>query len=245
MDYITDLVGTLTAGNTNDYDRVRALFDYFSAANGFSYNLSTKEGTSGSDIVDFLQKKVGYCEQYASALAWLVRAAGIPARVALGFTRGSNRQGQTYTLNNTNLHAWTEVYFAGYGWVPFDATPASRIGGSVSPEWAPDPDRPTQAPTVRPERLGRRPRRHRRPRLNQQPEPAGLRRRGYRQRRRPGRRSVVELAVVAAGLGGGAVGAARDADAAPCLDAPTPTGRAPVPSSGGGTRHRRADRRQR
>ena len=49
-------------------------------------------------------------------MAWLVRAAGIPARVAFGFTNGSKRDGDTYTLTNLNLHAWTEVYFDGvYG----------------------------------------------------------------------------------------------------------------------------------
>ncbi len=132
------LVEQLTKGKTNEYDKVRALFDYFSAANHFIYALTTKSGTTGSDIADFLEKKQGYCEQYASALAWLVRAAHIPARVAFGFTRGGNRDKDTYTLTNLNLHAWTEVYFQGFGWVPFDATPASALAGAVSPPWAPD-----------------------------------------------------------------------------------------------------------
>jgi transglutaminase-like putative cysteine protease len=128
----------LTSGKTTQYDKVLALYNYFSAANHFQYTLSTKSGTSGSDIVDFLTNKQGYCEQYASALAWMVRVAGIPARVAFGFTRGGHHEDNTYTLTNYNLHAWTEVYFAGYGWVPFDATPTASIAGSVSPSWAPD-----------------------------------------------------------------------------------------------------------
>ena len=101
------------------------------ADNGFSYSLSTESGTSGQDIVDFLTNKVGFCQQYAAAMAWLVRAAGIPARVAFGFTNGSQRDGDTYTLTNLNLHAWTEVYFDGFGWVPFDATPAYGVPGST------------------------------------------------------------------------------------------------------------------
>ncbi|GAA5196852.1 DUF3488 and transglutaminase-like domain-containing protein [Rugosimonospora acidiphila] len=135
---VDDLVARLVAGKTTPYDKVLALYNYFSATNGFQYSLSTKSGTSGSDIVDFLNNKRGYCEQYASALAWMVRVAGIPARVAFGFTRGSQQQGDTYVLTNDNLHAWTEVYFAGYGWVPFDATPTAGVAGSVSPSWAPD-----------------------------------------------------------------------------------------------------------
>jgi transglutaminase-like putative cysteine protease len=136
--FVDNLVASLTKDKQTVYDKVRALYDYFSADNHFTYALTTKSSTSGSDIVDFLTNKQGYCEQYASALAWLVRAAGIPARVAFGFTRGGNRDRDTYTLTNYNLHAWTEVYFAGFGWVPFDATPVANIAGAVSPAWAPD-----------------------------------------------------------------------------------------------------------
>jgi TgpA N-terminal domain/Transglutaminase-like superfamily len=147
---ITDKVAALTAGEVTEYDRVRALYDYFSSANGFTYSLSTRSGTSGSDIVDFLTGKTGYCEQYAAALAWLVRQAHIPARVAFGYTRGGSRAGQTYTLTNLNLHAWTEVYFPGYGWVPFDATPPSHVSGSAPTDWAPDANAPTDSPSTGP-----------------------------------------------------------------------------------------------
>ncbi len=135
-------VARLTEGKTNEYDRVRALYDYFSIENGFTYSLVAKADTSGNAMVDFLTKKSGYCVQYAAALAWMVRAAGIPARVAFGFTHGSKHEGDTYTLTSRNLHAWTEVYFEGFGWVPFDATPSTYIIGSVRPGWAPNVDAP-------------------------------------------------------------------------------------------------------
>jgi transglutaminase-like putative cysteine protease len=138
---VTDLVAQLTKGMPTQYDKVRAIYDYFSAANGFTYSQQTKRGTSGSDIVDFLHSKQGFCEQYSAAMAWLVRAAGFPSRVAFGFTKGSNQRGNTYTLTNLNLHAWTEVYFDRFGWVPFDTTPANGIPGAVRPAWAPDPDK--------------------------------------------------------------------------------------------------------
>jgi transglutaminase-like putative cysteine protease len=128
----------LTRGRSTQYDRVMAIFGFFSPANGFRYDRYTRQGNSGSAMVNFITTgRTGYCEQYAAALAWLVRAAGIPARVAFGFTRGDKRTGNTYTLSNLNLHAWTEVYFEGYGWVPFDATPPAAVAGAVYPEWAP------------------------------------------------------------------------------------------------------------
>ncbi|MEU8261299.1 DUF3488 and transglutaminase-like domain-containing protein [Micromonospora sp. NPDC048999] len=139
---VDQLVERLVKGKQSDYDKVRAIYDYFSAENGFRYSLSTRPGTSGDDMTDFLANKVGYCQQYAAAMAWLVRAAGIPARVAFGFTNGNKTGGGTYVLTNKNLHAWTEVYFGGIGWVPFDATPAASVPGSVRSAWAPDTDAP-------------------------------------------------------------------------------------------------------
>jgi transglutaminase-like putative cysteine protease len=135
----------IIAGKQAPYDKVRAIHDYFSTDNGFRYSLQTKAGTGGSAIVDFLDNKQGFCEQYSAAMAWLVRAAGIPARVAFGFSLGSNRAGDTWTLTNRNLHAWTEVYFERFGWVPFDATPATFVSGAET-AWAPDPNRPLNVP---------------------------------------------------------------------------------------------------
>lgn len=132
------LVDELTQGQRTEYDKVRAIYDHFSTENGFSYALSTEGGTSGAEIVDFLTNKVGFCQQYAAAMAWLVRAAGIPARVAFGFTTGNKTDGGAYVVTNRNLHTWTEVYFDGFGWVPFDATPAYGVPGAVRSDWAPD-----------------------------------------------------------------------------------------------------------
>lgn len=142
---VEQTVASITAGKQTPYDKVRAIHSYFSADNGFRYSLATKSGTSGNAIVDFLTNKQGFCEQYSAAMAWLVRAAGIPARVAFGFSRGSSQSGDTWTLTNRNLHAWTEVYFDRFGWVPFDPTPAAFVDGAPS-AWAPDPNAPQDTP---------------------------------------------------------------------------------------------------
>ncbi|BCB88030.1 hypothetical protein Psuf_053430 [Phytohabitans suffuscus] len=146
---VQEQVNELVEGKTRPYDRVRAIYDFFSVKNNFSYSLQTEGGTGGTAIVDFLTNRRGFCQQYAAAMAWMVRAAGIPARVAFGFSSGSNRRdGDTFTLTNKNLHAWTEVYFGPtFGWVPFDATPAASVAGSVRSDYAPDVD---AAPTPEP-----------------------------------------------------------------------------------------------
>jgi transglutaminase-like putative cysteine protease len=135
---ISERVRVLTAGKTTEYDKVRAIYDSFSSINGFRYSFDVPGGTSGSAIVDFLTNKTGFCVQYAAAMAWLVRAAGFPARVAFGFTRGDGPNNGSYTLTNVNLHAWAEVFFPTFGWVPFDPTPAGSVPGAVQSNWAPD-----------------------------------------------------------------------------------------------------------
>jgi len=148
---VQNKVDELVGGERTTYDQVMAIYRFFSASNGFRYELQTEGGTSGEDIVNFLTNKKGYCQQYAATMAWMVRAAGIPARVAFGFTNGTSREGDAMVLTNLNLHAWTEVYFGPeYGWVPFDATPRTGVPGAVRPGYAPDPDQPRTTPSATP-----------------------------------------------------------------------------------------------
>ncbi|MFP5370419.1 MAG: transglutaminase domain-containing protein, partial [Actinomycetes bacterium] len=134
---VTDLVASLTGAAGGPYERVRRIHDYLTdRSNGFIYSLSTEPGTSGDDLVDFLRLKRGYCEQYAGTMAVMVRAAGVPARVALGYTPGSAERNGTRLVTSDDAHAWVEVYFDELGWVPFDPTPIA-VGRAVDLAWAP------------------------------------------------------------------------------------------------------------
>jgi hypothetical protein len=137
-DEVFEHVDALLGDLDNDYDKVRAVLDYFKPANGFRYDIDTIDGGSGSAIVDFLENKAGFCQQYAGAMAWILRAGGVPARVAIGLTRGTQRDGG-WLVTTQNAHAWVEVYFSGHGWIPFDPTPSSGVSGSVFFPWAADP----------------------------------------------------------------------------------------------------------
>lgn len=75
-------------------------------------------------IDDFLfDTRAGFCEHFASSFAFLMRAAGVPARVVTGYQGGEkNPYGDYYTIRQKDAHAWTEVWLAQRGWVRIDPT---------------------------------------------------------------------------------------------------------------------------
>ena len=89
--YVREVTDSVVAGKTTDYDRVAALQAFFTdSSNGFRYSEdATVPGTNAPDALEnFLRGRRGFCEQYASAMAAMVRVLGIPARVGVGFTPG-------------------------------------------------------------------------------------------------------------------------------------------------------------
>jgi transglutaminase-like putative cysteine protease len=137
---VSDLVTKITAGKAGPYARARAISDFFAdPANGFTYSLQTTAGDSGNDLVDFLTNRVGYCQQYAAAMGVMLRLAGVPARVVLGYTHQVPDGNGTFTVTTDDAHAWVEAYFTGIGWVPFDPTPLAGIAGGSANDlpWAP------------------------------------------------------------------------------------------------------------
>jgi len=124
---VIQIAQQVTAQATTAFDKADLLTKYFTnPANGFSYSLNVPGGTSGDLLLDFLNNKQGYCEQYASAMAIMLRAVGVPARVAIGFTQGTKDADGTYLISSNDAHAWVEVRFDKAGWVEFDPTP---LGG--------------------------------------------------------------------------------------------------------------------
>ena len=130
---VARLATTIAGPSPTTFDAAVALSTYFtSPANGFRYELSAGTGGIGNDaLVDFLtESKSGFCEQYASAMAVMLRELGIASRVVLGYTPGSGDAAQR-TVTTDDAHAWVEVYFAGVGWVTFDPTPLAGGHGLV------------------------------------------------------------------------------------------------------------------
>ena len=95
----------------------------------YPYNLKIEAPPANADGVDYFlfTQKTGYCTYFASALAVMLRSVGIPARMVVGFLPGQyDPKAHTYIIRDRDYHAWTEVYFPGYGWITFDPTPNVR-----------------------------------------------------------------------------------------------------------------------
>jgi len=91
----------------------------------FYYTLTP--GVMEEDIIDsfWLSRRRGFCEHYAGTLAFLARAAGVPARVVIGYQGGEkNPLSDYWIVRDSNAHAWTEIWFEGEGWVRIDPTAA-------------------------------------------------------------------------------------------------------------------------
>jgi transglutaminase-like putative cysteine protease len=154
---VRDLARDVTAGATTDYDMALALQTWFRSE--FRYSTDVRPASSGDYLEEFLQDKVGYCEQFSASMALMATSLGIRSRVVVGFTPGSpTGQRGTYDVSAQNAHAWPELWFAGVGWVSFEPTPGTATNGPALPvpDYA-DPDNqpepgatPTSEPTAAP-----------------------------------------------------------------------------------------------
>ena len=121
---VKDLAYEITKEYTSDYDKARALESYL--AGNYIYTLSPGDPTKGQDFVDefLFDTKKGYCTYFATAMAVLSRSIGLPSRYVEGYTMPVAYQGSgsTYTITSKQAHAWTEIYFEGFGWMIFEPT---------------------------------------------------------------------------------------------------------------------------
>ncbi|WLD93722.1 transglutaminase domain-containing protein [Alkalihalobacillus sp. AL-G] len=130
---IKKLTEEIVADKTNPYEKAKAVERYFSDE-GFAYD--TREvavPARGEDYVaQFLfETQQGYCDNFSSSMAVMLRTVGIPTRWVKGFTRGEyagtlENGDRKYEITNSNAHSWVEVYFEGVGWVPFEPTRGFR-----------------------------------------------------------------------------------------------------------------------
>jgi len=122
------------AGETSSpYAAVVALEAWFRSTGGFTYSEQPGTAPGLPPLVGFVAvTKNGYCQHFAGAMALMLRLLGIPARVAAGFVPGRYHD-DFWQVTDHDAHTWVEVWFRGYGWLPFDPTPGrGRLAGTYS-----------------------------------------------------------------------------------------------------------------
>jgi hypothetical protein len=116
-------------GAPNDAEIVRRGLDFF-ALGKFQYSFMPGTYASGGLDEFLFERRTGFCEHYASSFATLMRLAGVPARVVLGYLGGEeSRYGKYLIVNQSDAHAWCEVWLEGRGWVRQDPTAAAAPDG--------------------------------------------------------------------------------------------------------------------
>jgi len=131
---VRDLAFSVAGGKRAPYDKAKALEDYLKS--NFPYELSVKPPPFDADGVDHFLFTLGqgYSEYFASTMAVMLRSAGVPARLAVGYTAGDRiGEEELYAVTDSHSHAWVEVYFPGYGWIPFEPTPGETLPAAYQP----------------------------------------------------------------------------------------------------------------
>lgn len=140
------LAGQITQDAQTDFDRAAALCAYLRSA--YPYTLAQNVPPAGRDFVSWflLDEQQGYCTSFATAMAVMARMVGLPARYIEGYAAVPDSD-SVARVTQQQAHAWVEIYFSGFGWLPFDPTPGTNDAGGMLPSDDPEGDSPTPSPS--------------------------------------------------------------------------------------------------
>lgn len=148
QEMVYELAAEITAHADTPYEKAMAIQRYLQRS--YRYTLDVAPQPENIDFVtNFLfNSQEGYCTYFASAMTVLCRMNGLPARYVEGYLAEPDANGVAY-VTGRNGHAWTEVYFSGFGWLTFDATPVLHEGdggGQQQPDGENDPEEEPSEP---------------------------------------------------------------------------------------------------
>lgn len=148
-----DLAAKITADASTPYDKANALQTYMGRTYRYAMDVEIQPGNVDFVSNFLLNTKEGYCTYFASAMTVLCRMVGLPARYVEGYLAEPDESGVA-RVTGLDGHAWTEVYFEGFGWLTFDATPVQRSNGagqSGQDDSSDNEEEPDELPTPPPQ----------------------------------------------------------------------------------------------
>ncbi len=145
---VKNLALELTVNANNAYDKAKLIETYLSQNYTYS-NTPPRTQAVDQDFVDYFlfDSKIGYCDYFSTSMVILTRSIGLPSRWVKGFSTGQNmllideitpeiiqamipddiRNENEVLVRNSDAHSWLEIYFQGYGWIPFEPTPGFDV----------------------------------------------------------------------------------------------------------------------
>lgn len=123
-----DLARRVAANASAPSDKLAALVTYLHQ--NCAYTLNPPAVPLGEDATEYFlfRSRRGYCDLFATALAIMGRAVGIPTRFVTGYAGGRyDPESGRYVLRESDAHAWVEAYVSPYGWVSIDPAPAGDV----------------------------------------------------------------------------------------------------------------------
>ena len=143
---VREIAAKATANCVTPLEKALALQNYLQKHYKYALNVKTPPENVDFTAWFLLGEKKGYCTYFATAMTVLSRLCGLPARYVTGYLAVPDETGKAVVTGN-DAHAWTEIYFNGFGWLEFDATPR---GDNEQTGEEPPADRPTPTPTPPP-----------------------------------------------------------------------------------------------
>ena len=121
---IRQLARAWTADADSVYEKVVAIEQRLHSSGEFDYRIDVSLRSGSRSIEEFLTRtKAGFCQQFAVSMAAMLRSIGIQSRLVVGWATGTPTSAGRYSITSDAAHVWVEVYFPGWGWMPFEPTP--------------------------------------------------------------------------------------------------------------------------
>jgi transglutaminase-like putative cysteine protease len=141
---VVETAHNVTRGATSPFDKATAIETWLRDTYTYSTHVATVP--PDRDWVDYFlfDSKEGYCDYFATTMVVMLRAEGVPARVASGFAPGEFDPGTGIsTVRENHAHSWVEAYFPRYGWITFEPSAIRpippRLEEAPAPAAAPEP----------------------------------------------------------------------------------------------------------
>ena len=134
---VRDLAESVTQGAETPLDKAQAIQEYLRGPD-FTYSQEIEAPPVDADGVDhfLFDTQTGYSDYFASSMAVMLRAVGVPSRLAAGYAPGEyHEESGLRLIRDSDSHGWVQVYFPEYGWIDFEPTPAWPVHGrALTPE---------------------------------------------------------------------------------------------------------------